>query len=882
MFLRSLLSLLFVCVSFVPALAQGIRGRITNEQGKAVAFANIYVPQLSTGTSSNIEGFYKLELPKGNWKILFQYLGYQTQSLELNIAKSFLKTNVMLSVQNYQIPEIKVLASGEDPAYYIMRHAIALTPYYRNQVSKYSCKVYLKGSGLFKKIPFLLKKQMKKGGMKEGQAFVMETVSKIDFELPDVVKQKVLSMHSSGEQNSTSPMSMITNSLYDAEKYGIVSPVGKNALKVYKFSLVGVFQDQGRTINKIRVTPKIKSSDTFSGYIYIADRFWNIHSADLKLHIPMTDVQVHQLYAEVNKNTWMPVSLDFDMDFSGFGLKMNYRYVATISDYKTTLNPGLDHSFLDKLEQEQLNEQQLIEKLSTKAQGLNPKPGLKTKAQQQIDLLMKKPTLNKHETLKLNRMIETEVRRNSPPEPIEIKSNIQVSQKQVNNDSLYWAKVRPIPLTISEKKSFAKKDYFIQISARPEFQDSVRDSKRKFKLKHLLFGKTYDYSIDSIRQFNRFSIPDLTNPSSLAFNSVDGLRLDLPFSYYRSDSTGHLMRLNPKFDYAFARQKLDATFLFEYRLNGIKNSWVSFNVGTTTSNFNRTSGLSAMDNDFYTLFLKENYNRYYRRDFVQLSTSRDLVNGLNLSILVDYSENSPLTNHSNYSFIKYKDKQIHPNIPENNTLEPWQLENHRSLISRLILEYTPRHRYSIRNNTKVYADSKFPTFTLVYQGAYSGIFRSGSRYDLLKFGLRQRINFGIDDHISYKINAGKFLNSLRVYFEEFQHFDVKSTGFMFSPYQNSFRLLPFYAYSTRKAFLEAHANWQTRRLILKQLPILRNSSMLSENLFINFLTTPELKNYVETGYGISNLFMLLNVEAVAGFENGKFRSAGIKLSLNLK
>jgi len=97
---------------------------------------------------------------------------------------------------------------------------------------------------------------MKKGGMKEDEPFVMETLSKIDFELPDQVKQQVLAMRSSGKENNTSPMGMITNNLYDSDKYGIVSPVGRNALKVYRFILAGVFDDQGRTINKILVNSK--------------------------------------------------------------------------------------------------------------------------------------------------------------------------------------------------------------------------------------------------------------------------------------------------------------------------------------------------------------------------------------------------------------------------------------------------------------------------------------------------------------------------------------------------------------------------------------------------------------------------------------------------
>ncbi|MBV5315825.1 MAG: carboxypeptidase-like regulatory domain-containing protein [Prolixibacteraceae bacterium] len=880
MIFRILLPLFLFCTSIVSVFAQGIRGQITNAQGEPIPFANIYIPQLSTGTTSNIEGKYDLKLPEGSWKVLFQYLGYQTETRELTIGKTIQEINIQLVTQDYQIPEIKVLASGEDPAYYIMRRAIALAPYYQKQVSKYSCKVYLKGSGVFDKIPFLFEKQMKKDGVKENEAFVMETVSKIDFELPDKLKQQVLAMRSSGKDNNTSPMGMITNNLYDADKYGVVSPVGKGALKVYKFRLDGVFEDQGRTINKIKVIPKTNGNDVFSGYIYIADVFWNIHSADLKLHIPMTDVNVHQVYGEVNKNTWMPVSLDFDMDFSGMGFKMKFRYVASINEYKTTLNPALDHTFLDKLKNQQLQEQQMVEAL-TAEEKKSEQLLEKSKAQKRIEALMQKQELNNRETVKLNRLIEAEAERNSPPEPLEIKSTFQVSQKQVNNDSAYWASLRPIPLTESEKVSFVKKDSFLVVSAKPEFQDSLRDSKRKFKLKHLVVGKTYDYSVDSLKKYERFTIPSLQNPTLLSFNSVDGLRLELPFSYYKSDSTGHMKRFSPTFAYAFARKKLDAEFSYQQRLNGMKNSWLSISAGTTTSDYNRTSGLNTLTNDFYTIWLEENYKRFYRRDFLQMMVSRDLVNGLNLNATLDYSENSPLTNHSTYSFINFKDKEIQPNIPRNNTLLPWQMEQHQSLIGRLVLEYTPQHRYYIRNHTKIYAESKYPTYSLVYKGAFSGILGSDTRFDLVKIGMRQRLKFGIDDHFSYNLSAGAFLNSSRVYFEEYQHFNSQSTGFMFNNAENSFRLLPFYEYSTRKSFFEAHANWESRRFLLKQLPLIKNASF-SENLFVNFLSTPELNNYAEIGYGLKRVFLLLNVEAIAGFENGKYQSAGIRVSVNLK
>ena len=877
------LALIFaiICISILSTFAQGIRGRISNSGGETIPYASIYVPALSTGTTSNHDGNYEMKMPEGKYTILFQYLGYQTVTKEVTIGKAFQKMDIILATQSYVIPEIEVLASREDPAYYIMRKAIAMAPFYQKQVSKYSCKVYLKGNGVFEKIPFLLERQMKKEGLKENEPFVMETLSKIDFELPDKVNQQVLAMRSSGQQNNTSPMGMITNNLYDADKYGVVSPVGTTALKMYEFKLEGVFTDQGRTISKIKVIPKTKANSSFSGFIYIANLFWNIHSADLQLHIPMTDVNVHQVYAEVNKNTWMPVSLDFDMNFSGFGFKVKYKYVASISEYKTTMNPALDHSFLDKIKQEQLADQQIIQQIN--AAKSTPSANLKppTKQQKAIKELMQKDELTNRESVRLNKMIEKDIRRSSPPEPLEIKSTFQVSQKQVNNDSAYWSAHRPIPLTEVEKTSFVKKDSFLLVSSTPRYKDSISDSRRKFKIKHLITGKSYNYSMDSIRKNEIFSTPNLLNPNAFSFNTVDGLRMDLPFSYYRADTTGRTLRLNTNFAYAFVRQKLDASFSYSQRFRGLKNTWLTASLGSTTEDFNRNSGISTLTNEFYTLFLEENYKKFYRRDFFQVAVNSDIINGLTLSETYEFSYNSTLENHSTFTFIDDSNKEFTPNLPVNNSLESWQTGNHHSLIGRFVLDYTPHHRYRIRDGRKIYEESKYPTFSLGYKSSLSTLFGNDSRFDLLRLGIRQKIDYGFDHHFSYQVNAGKFLNSSHVYFEDFQHFNTQPTALLFSSTENTFRLLPFYQYSTGNQYAEAHVNFQTNRFILKWLPLIKKSSM-SEVLFVNYLTTPEIKNYVEAGYGFTNLFLFLSAEAVVGFDKGSFRSAGVKVSINLR
>ena len=63
--IRNLLPFLLSFFFFQLVSAQGIRGRITNIQGEAIPFATIYIPDLSTGTTSNSDGNYELKLPGG-------------------------------------------------------------------------------------------------------------------------------------------------------------------------------------------------------------------------------------------------------------------------------------------------------------------------------------------------------------------------------------------------------------------------------------------------------------------------------------------------------------------------------------------------------------------------------------------------------------------------------------------------------------------------------------------------------------------------------------------------------------------------------------------------------------------------------------------------
>ena len=87
------------------AHAQGIKGRIVDTNKEPIAYANIYVPVLKTGTSSNIEGEFDLKLPEGEWEILFQYIGYKTVKAKYTITVTPTQIDVTLEPQNIRIKE---------------------------------------------------------------------------------------------------------------------------------------------------------------------------------------------------------------------------------------------------------------------------------------------------------------------------------------------------------------------------------------------------------------------------------------------------------------------------------------------------------------------------------------------------------------------------------------------------------------------------------------------------------------------------------------------------------------------------------------------------------------------------------------------------------
>ena len=169
---------LLLFLSCSSLLAQGIKGTVRDEGGDPLPYATIYIANLNLGASTNIQGQYEIPLPQGKHTVQVQYIGYEKQQTEIEIADAWLVHNFVLPEQTVVLEELKVKSKQEDPAYTIMRKAISKRKFHLLQYDSYEVKVYMKGTGVLEKAPFFLKKQIEEeGGIKINEAYTIESVS---------------------------------------------------------------------------------------------------------------------------------------------------------------------------------------------------------------------------------------------------------------------------------------------------------------------------------------------------------------------------------------------------------------------------------------------------------------------------------------------------------------------------------------------------------------------------------------------------------------------------------------------------------------------------------------------------------------------------------
>jgi hypothetical protein len=861
-----LLFVFLLAATLVFAQQHGVKGLITDETGNALSFATIFVKQIGSGTTANAEGTYEIHLNPGRYDLIFQHLGRGTEERVVQVVNGFETLNVQLKPEDIILKEVTVGDDNEDPAYTIMRKAIAKANYHRNVVDQYSAKVYIKGSAKLKDYPWLAKKQLQKEGIEKGRVYLSESLSEIRFTRPNKFEQKVISVRSDRKENAN-PGSYIFGSFYEPEFAEVISPLSPKAFSYYKFEYLGTFKDRDYEVSRIKIIPRSQGEDVVEGTISLVEDSWSIHGLDIKIRKLGIVFHMKVTFAPIDDKVWLPVSHQFKVDDKVLGFEFEAYYLSSVSDYKVKLNPKI---YVEKMEVIDEKKEKSLAKEVEKKQT----PARKQKKKDDSSKLQERIAAGEEVTRKeLKTLIKDYEKqdRKSQSEP-EVISDFTFKDDSIllEVDSSYWDQIRPIPLTQEEVKGYQKADSVSAIEMANEQGDTLRKSKHEgFQVWDIVTGDSY-----KISKHGTFKI---YFPMG-GFNTVEGWNLiyKIAVGTILQDTNRTRLRLSPVFRYSFEREKASG---YMNVMAGNRKFRIDVEGGRYVEQYNGDRPIHHVVNTFTTLLLEHNLMKIYEHDFIQLKYRRNLNYKWTIRSTWLFSDRSQLENNTDFKLVNRQAIEGYtPNSPFSIEMPDTRFANHQAFTGQVSISAKPWIKFRSENGEKRAVSGSSPVFTLNYKKGFKDIFGSDIDYDMAELSVQYGFKVLATGDIDFAFSAGKFLRKNSMYFIDFKHFLGNQTPFITNDPIASFRLLDYYRHSTPDQYLIGNIHYTFRRFVVTTIPEVRLAG-IREVIFVNYLKTPTSRNYTEIGYSIDGILRAFRLEAAASFENGKFHGYGIRIGI---
>ena len=101
---------LFLFVSMLTnAQTFTLNGKVVDQNKEPLPGATVLVKEVNKGTSTDFEGTFRVNFPKGNYTIQISFIGYQTISKEISLTKND-TIEFVLSANSTVLEEVLVSA----------------------------------------------------------------------------------------------------------------------------------------------------------------------------------------------------------------------------------------------------------------------------------------------------------------------------------------------------------------------------------------------------------------------------------------------------------------------------------------------------------------------------------------------------------------------------------------------------------------------------------------------------------------------------------------------------------------------------------------------------------------------------------------------------
>lgn len=797
-----------------------VNGKITDEKNQALSFSSVLVKGTTQGTNANADGFYFLKLAPGTYELIFQYVGYKKKVEKIIVEGDVIK-NVALNPESYELNEV-VINDGEDPAYAVIRQAIKKRKFYLNEVNAFTCKAYIKGLQRLKDFPRKMAKLLNK--MSPNGEVLDSTLLGVVYLSESETKYHFRKPNDEKEI------------MYSSKVSGNNKAFSFNQVSDMKFSVYENLISLNGLSDRPFISPINENALLSYRYKLLGTTFEDGKMLN-KIEITpkrKTDPCFNGIIY-IQENTWRVHSADVYLTKDA---KINFVDTLFIKQLCAPVNDTIWMPM------------SLNMTFNFKIFGFIG-DGYFNSVFSDYDMHPVFPKkFFKNEVLK-----------------VEDGSNIK--------DTTYWQSSRPVPLTNEEITDYRKKDSIGNIKNSDRYKDSIDKRGNKFRAADLFMGYSYT---KTAKQFSIKTSGLLT--SGLQYNTVEGANASLKVDLTKSYENKRYHSLSSTARYGFSNYLLGATANWYYLHK--PQSFESFNlkIGTTALQFNSNNPINPTMNTSYSLFNNDNFMKLYKKTFASFNYRKEIVNGFKLNFHTEYAERAPLKNTVNYLWIDNTKKAF----TSNNPLKPLTDDSSFTINNSFIVEagFTIRfkQKYTTRPNEKIIIGSKYPTILFLYSKAIPGL-NTKADYDIVKLGIDDNIKLGLVGTFAYRLKAGYFLSNKYVEFMDYKHFDGNQTLLANNDYLNSFKLLPYYIYSTKNWYAEGHAEHHFNGFIFNKLPILKKKRM-QEVIGAHVLFNDKLDQYYEINFGVERIFQIMRIDYVLGYGPNQSFNQGFLIGLGLE
>lgn len=791
-----------------------------------IPFANIYIKNISLGTSSDAEGKYFYQFSEqGVYDLVITSMGFETYETKVFIEnnKTIVK-NIILKQDLKVLNEIIVKGKEKDPAYGIITNAINNREKWNTQIKKSSCDIYIKAQEI------ITEKEKRRRKRKAEQEKIKEQNQKENIDLIEAQEQK----RKKSETDVVSSRNMIEinmerhykypNKIKEVrtgyKRYGstyglffkntiendfnfydgimrlpklneipLVSPLNSISFITYKFELIETTVEEKQLVYKIKMTPRKRGNATFSGHIWIQDSTFHLKKVDLSLRkgglLIYDDFNIQQTYIFLNDSALVKQRQQFDYVSKNRRNKFKGQTIVQYNNYN--LNPTFPKKYFSN------------------------EVGITTK-------------------------------------------------EAYKRDSSYWDKIRPEPLTPEEQKFQATKDSLYKLRNSTQYLDSLDSIFNLVDAMNILWEGIY-FTNRKKKQFWGFSsLAGLIDPFE-----VGGLRIGPYLTYFKKFENEQFIRLGGQFNFGVLNLDPKGYLAASYRYDPFHSGVISLYTG-------RQFDLVVTNDALTNLFVR---NNWIENDFIEIDHNREIANGLFLNAGIRYAERRSI---EKYNFVSLFDSAFEGG----NDVTPFQ--EYQSFNIDIGLSYTPFQKYMREPNRKVILGSKWPTFSLLYVKGINGLFGSDINFDYLKAEINQSFQFATLGTSSYKLTGGKFLNTEDLRYVDYKIFP-RGDKWFFASLMQSMQIQDTSLFVT-DSYLKAHFTHHFNGAIINFVPLIKllriHTVVGSSALYIK----ESNYKYVEWFGGIERTFKInrrrlrLGVYAVDAVSNFSSIKPRIKFAVN--